>query len=396
MSDVIKTVGEIITALRDGFVNISKNQIFLPKHGKNIIEKSEDNTMYMPVIFSTGNIAPTTLDFLPRVLDERYATIISLAIRTDDIIDIDLSSQEAKSNFVKRFHTNLRVDMPRVEAMMQPASEIKELNVKVLNDTYQYDKLFNIYNKDVLTEASKRSVNVGEKSGIVGLKNLEDPMLDQKVKKINALTPSVVRIPVVYRDIKTEKLYETTIEIGVKTVFHGVPSELMIDNVGNSLVKRGMFFKFLQWTRGEIKFFRDILLDYDDIQHSVSLIKKPSGAIWKTLKKYGTRNKLLHVFACEKFIPNASLILSMTEIDELKNKYGVDLMNNDHESRKLMEKLMDTYLFASVYIMDDVEEMMYTYNRNLHRFDIATYKSLKDSTSNTSGKIDIANLLTKI
>lgn len=127
---------------------------------------------------------------------------------------------------------------------------------------------------------------------------------------------------------------------GVKTMVRSVPSGVMIPNVTECIASNTWAFKFVKWTKGETKFFRDVLFDITNARKEAINDNDPAGAWFNSVKR---RKRNSRWFGSKTNIsPVMTLIITDAEAEAIKAQTGIDLME-DKAAAKLMK---DMYLLG--------------------------------------------------
>jgi hypothetical protein len=250
-------------------------------------------------------------------------------------------------------------------------SILNELNSKILNEGFRDRKDSNDSNN-----SDYRPINL-------------DGLTSKDIKQVNSLRPLVNKIEVNYR--AGERIHKTDIVVGSKAVFHMIENDELVYYIQKSIKDGDIVFKVIQWTQGEISFFKDLLFNVDELKDEALSKRSVNKSLWNLLKRRSFANKSLNILGRNKMIPNATLVVSMNEIEILKNKYYIDLLD-DKLGPKYIEQLMDIFSFINVIIADDSDELMYFYNERYNRFDALSYRSLK-SKGGKDNTDSIANLI---
>jgi hypothetical protein len=200
---------------------------------------------------------------------------------------------------------------------------------------------------------------------------------DSTIKKNNALEPTI---------LTTELSYNTTnglsnhvkLAIGIKTIIHSIPSGEMCYYIPDTLIKKRLVFRFIQWTTGEIKFMRDFILDLDNVKFQATTDKK-SVKWWKHLN---TRRNAAKVRSLTNrnvnFVPNATIILSTSDIEFMKYKSNIDLRKNT----KAAAKVMDYFFLLHLVILDEVEGMVSIFHSDTQNWETVSIDRMKKETRN--------------
>lgn len=150
---------------------------------------------------------------------------------------------------------------------------------------------------------------------------------DNDVKKCNELVPTTLSLTLQVKDGSNFGGVSNFV-IGVKGLLHPVNSDDMISNLLSGYKSGNKFFNFLRWSSGEIKFIKDLILNMDNIREDVVRKHAKNGSgWWSALKRRRNIAALRRIKGSGRILPNTTIVCSINEIDELKEAYGVDLMN---------------------------------------------------------------------
>lgn len=212
-------------------------------------------------------------------------------------------------------------------------------------------------------------------------------LVDNDVKKANELVPTTLSVTMHVKDGSSFGGVSNFI-IGVKGILHPVQSNEMVSNLLNGFKSGSKFFNFLRWTTGEIAFLKDLIFNIDGIKDDV--VKKHTGGShwWTTLKRRKTLAKFKNLTGKNKIIPNASIVCSMEEVVELKEAYGLDIMNP-----KNIKKLMDQYFLLGFAIVDESQELCYFIFDGETDFEVISFKGLERDNNNKNDFKDIYKMI---
>ena len=211
---------------------------------------------------------------------------------------------------------------------------------------------------------------------ISNMGNTSVRMSDSECKKANELVPTTLAVSL---NVKEHGNFGGTVNfvIGIKTILHPVTSDEMIRNLVLGCKNSSKFFKFLKWTTGEIKFFKDFLLNVTDIRTDVlnTMSNKESGW-WTALKRRRQISDLKRRFG-QGLMPNAAITLSMDEVQLIRSNYGYDLTDP-----KLVTKIMSDYFLLSFIIVDPSQELaMFLFDGETH-FQTMSFAGLERENNN--------------
>ena len=151
---------------------------------------------------------------------------------------------------------------------------------------------------------------------------------------------------------KTEGSFTQNVTIGVKTMPRVISSELMITSMIDVCQDTHKIFKFLKWTKGEIKTL-DALLGISNARKKVleKNAKQEVKLINQAKKRRG--NSILQRFLGNQVMPTLTIIITDYEAAMIKESCHVDL-NNLSEAVRLMNK----YFLLSFGIYDTKQNML--------------------------------------
>jgi hypothetical protein len=139
--------------------------------------------------------------------------------------------------------------------------------------------------------------------------------------------------------------------MGVKATLHPIPVNELARMVVTAMRNENMVFNFIRWTTGEIKFFRDFLFAIDTLKMDA----KDSGndvTGWRpALKRRRVASRSKIRLTKNSVMPNATLVVSETAVDFIKETYGYDL-----NSEGIIRRLMDVYFLLGYVSVDTVSQ----------------------------------------
>ena len=213
---------------------------------------------------------------------------------------------------------------------------------------------------------------------------------DNDVKKSNELVPTTLSLTMQIKDGKSFGGVSNFV-IGVKGLLHPVNSNDMISNLLDGYKSGNKFFNFIRWTTGEISFLKDLIFNIDEIKDDVvNKYSKEKSHWWTTLKRRKTLAKAKAAFSGgrKNILPNASIVCSMEEVMEIKDVYGVDLMDIKH-----VKKLMDRYFLLGFAIVDDSQELCYFIFDGENNYQAISYKGLEKENNSKNDFKDIYKMI---
>lgn len=206
------------------------------------------------------------------------------------------------------------------------------------------------------THVANQTVNYNIKGGAAGKGlpgqiNHQLPnrvLVDNDVKKANELVPTSMHVRTTLINSANEIQGNLDFIAGVKATMHPVTSDEMVANVVDGLRNNSKLFRFIRWTTGEIAFARDYLLNLTEIKEDVVKTRDRNTRWWTALKRRKRLAKLKrNMFLPGEILPNASIVLSIEEVDFIKSEFGFDMLDV-----RVADKLMREYFLISITVVD--------------------------------------------
>jgi hypothetical protein len=194
---------------------------------------------------------------------------------------------------------------------------------------------------------------------------------DSDVKKANDLAPTLMNVRIL-KEMGEDSKYVSFV-CGVKAVIHPVNSDDMIDHITSALRERGKLFRFLQWTTGEISFFKDLVFNIDQAKKDIKEIRSGKASTWwRALKNIKASRRFHKWTRTGPVLPNATIVISMDEVEYIKSNHGFDLMEEE-----LGEKILKAYNLIQFIIVDPSSQVVYFMADGETRYRMLTYKGLE-------------------
>lgn len=211
---------------------------------------------------------------------------------------------------------------------------------------------------------------------------------DNDVKKCNELVPTTLSLTLQVKDGSNFGGVSNFV-IGVKGLLHPVNSDDMISNLLSGYKSGNKFFNFLRWTSGEIKFIKDLILNMDNIREDVVRKHAKNGSgWWSALKRRRNVAALRRIKGSGRILPNTTIVCSINEIDELKEAYGVDLMNPTS-----IKKIMKTFFLLGFVVVDDSQELCHFIFDGENNYQVVSFNGLEKENNSKNDFKDIYKLI---
>ena len=211
---------------------------------------------------------------------------------------------------------------------------------------------------------------------------------DNDVKKCNELVPTTLSLTLQVKDGSNFGGVSNFV-IGVKGLLHPVNSDDMISNLLSGYKSGNKFFNFLRWSSGEIKFIKDLILNMDNIKEDVVRKHAKNGSgWWSALKRRRNVAALRRIKGSGRILPNTTIVCSINEIDELKEAYGVDLMNPT-----AIKKIMKTFFLLGFVVVDDSQELCHFIFDGENNYQVVSFNGLEKENNSKNDFKEIYKLI---
>ena len=205
------------------------------------------------------------------------------------------------------------------------------------------------------------------------------------VKKANELVPTLLDMSLYYSNGKGP-MQETNVVIGVKTVAHLINTDEMVTAIAKAVQEKRNFFRFIQWTTGEISTWKDYILCADRLKDEAT--SRNSSNWWRRLRNRATADRM-NRFSKKDVMPNATIVLTIDEVEYIKNNYNIDLLKN----KQAVKALFKTFFLLGFVIVDPMSEMAYFMFDGRDDFEVQSYRALERETN---GAGDIKSIISLI
>lgn len=450
LSDIIMLITDLtsdssILSNKMGEINSGIGRVKRLNSRNSIKHRTKDLILQYPVLTS-NSISSDAVQITSRALEHEYVNILTVLMNSEIQHEVSNKGDATAAEYLKNYHTNIYrrrssfSESVSVSEMTKANQELlvsfeESINSQNLNNlsfpnsilteakNSQNQKVADlaksIYNRakeqekrnaDTSKELNKKQNDLNQQEREINKRTREldkrQNELDRRnamstsadagiqkmeIKKLNDMTPTLVKTVIKVKD-KDAGIFDKAITFGVKCVVHPLQSEDIIYYLSDSVRDSSKFFRLIQWTTGEIKFFRDLVASLDTVKKTAVTSVKRDSFWWRKLQSMSKDNLLRRLFDKSGGpIPTATLLVSKQDIDAIKNRYGVDLLNQPIHVEKIMKKL---FLLGFV-IVDESIRIAYIYNEVSRDFDYYTFNALKDFGKEETTDMDITKTLMK-
>lgn len=258
---------------------------------------------------------------------------------------------------------SLQASRAAEKKLAQQVADLKQENEK-LKGNQDVDKPdFELGDKTSLNIDWKKSrpsggVNLGRAAanGQTNFRTFDDKIFtDMEMRKANEAIPTFAKASIGFVIDETEQVVTRDILVGIKVHIHKVPAMDLISDIYNCIINKRQFLKFVKWISGEEKSLADLLFCYKQLRTDALNSRNGKAGQWGAAFRRRKRWKDMSVpYLMKSYTPNGTVVLTMNEVQFIKDEYGLDVMRPDH-----VKMIMDSSFLLGFVILDQANEMVY-------------------------------------
>ena len=223
----------------------------------------------------------------------------------------------------------------------------------------------------IIKDAKAKSARIMPKESIRPFER--SVFTDMDVKKANDALPMFAKATISFVVDDTGEVLNRDLLIGIKAYMHLAPAAELVTDIYNCIINKRKFLRFVKFITGEERSLSDLLFGINELKTDALSNKSESGR-WRSAFRSRKRwSKISIPKLMKEYTPNGTLVITMNEVNYLKDQYGIDIMRSDH-----VKMLMDADFLLGFVIIDQANEMVYvTYDGHGYGFQQYTYNMLE-------------------
>ena len=244
-----------------------------------------------------------------------------------------------------------------------------EVKTGVNQGRYQSDEFGKPQNNVIPSQMHQREVKVFDR----------EVFTDMDMKKANEAIPIFTKATISFIVDGTEEIVSRDVLIGIKAYVHKAPAKELVDDVYNCIINKRKFLKFVKFVTGEERSLSDLLFGIKELRADALDAKTSSGEWRSAFKRRRRWAKMSIPYLTKEYTPNGTIVMTMNEVQYIKDQYGIDIMTPDH-----VRMIMDADYLLGFVIVDQANEMVYvTYDGHGYGFQQYTYAMLEREQQNS-------------
>lgn len=358
---------------------------------------------------SIGVESDTTVD---NRLDIAVEANVDKSFSQDDLYMINASlneniedslAMESLNNMYRPYDRTYRIMMEKINTLKIANEDLVSKVENVIDDAYDNANSNGNYTTSVPLSSRSKITYARDKNGDVLLDKDGNPMIasasidpsprrdnTSKIERNNNLDnmePTMVNVNIICHGDKTQ--FAQSLTIGVKTSIRLISSNLMIASMIEACKESKTIFKFLKWSKGEIKTW-DFILGFSAAKKKA--LEKNAKQEVKFMKQAATRKKANGIgrFLKNEYLPTLSVVLTSYEVEMIKQACNIDL--NDI---KYAYKLISKYYLLSLAIYDpdqNTVKFLFDCDNEWGIISLGTMKSLVAKTNDVLNQNEVMKI----
>ena len=343
------------------------------QYERSIHGRSENLTLQFPIVV-TDSLSNDAVEVIRNQVELERSVDISTVVSNTPVVNMTGSN-----GYLDGYHNNVYMgNNSPLSTATESASSFIKTNEELLESVDDYLEKKSLNTRTLPVDLLNQSLSESMPGAHPGSKvNIDDDVKEGKtplvsVKKsahvsikperLNRSIPLLSRVKINYaiKDPENHNKTVGTIEnkevvFGVKGVVHLVPSSDVIYFLGDASKRSNALARLIKLTTGEISFFREFLLNTD---RSLKIAKSKKSSVWNTMNSMFTVEKM-NQYRGKKdgMIPTITLAVSIDEIENIRIKTGIDILNNKRAAATIFDELF----LLDFYIVDEVNQIAHKY-----------------------------------
>jgi hypothetical protein len=226
---------------------------------------------------------------------------------------------------------------------------------------------------------------------------------DSKCQKLNTMKPLLMNVTVNMLN-KDDSLQPINYIVGVKTHMRVVPASILPEVARYPLKEMDKLSRKVKWRAGELKFLKDLVFRINEKKQTAADSRDPNRKWYRRLYELAHMKgdapasavvqgkSIFAAFIRDKqgkgklkhgMIPNASIIMSQQDVDNIKNQTEIDLLKASN-ARKFCGEL---FLISLIIVDIDAESIKILLPDQNNDFDVHSLAAVQKqlATLDTSG-----------
>lgn len=384
-------IRELLTFFSNIDTNAIRGNINLGnKNIRSISSYSSNAIYYFPTIVS-DQCTMEEVTMISKALEKQYASFVVTCIGLIPFHRISSNAQGSVDEYLKIFHQNIGIDsginVSLIESAMFKSLEdgykksmynnLHEVitlseNYQPVNEKFEKDHLDKYsrycYNRrqkldeavtltvdsDFQKSRAGNTITGSTRPAVYEAFDAKSVFSNVDMNKANDAIPTITKVNIGFIVDETNEVIQRDVLVGIKTFVHRIQTSELVTNMYNTIINKRKFLKFIKYISGEEKSLSDLLLGINELKADARDTKSSKSSWFQALKRRKRWSKMTIPFLMKSYTPNGTVVMTMNEVEYIKNEYGIDLMKDNH-----IKMIMDSNFLLGFVILDQANEIAY-------------------------------------
>lgn len=316
---------------------------------------NKDLVLQFPMLFSE-NISMDTMIMVANAFETEYCYLLLNVLSNQVIRD----GEQNAADTLKQFHQNINRTYYTEDQYFDSCNEYSS---KPISESLNLGTLNMLTMPKFMLEADKTSTS--------NVNSVE--VNDKDVKKINGISPLKVKATLNYK--QDNQIIKHDILFGIKSMVHKLKAKDICYYLGTSSKSSNLLAQLIRWTTGEIKLFKDIIFCTDYQKKLAKQNFDQESFWWAKLSALADENKTKGMLGKKQAMAVATMVISKSDVDAIKQAYGFDILTNT----VFTSKICDNFSLLNFVVVDEASEIIKIYDEVNHCYEVYPFRALKSS-----------------
>ena len=213
-------------------------------------------------------------------------------------------------------------------------------------------------------------------------------MMDEtKIKKLNTLKPMMMKVQIrVSNPNGSVTEYPIELVVGVKVFCRIIDAEILPEVAKFPVQEMDKLSRKVKWKAGELKFFKDFIFNIKEKKQTAIDSRDPKKRWYRRLYQLAHEKGDSHVAKAisgndtRGLIPNASIVVTNSDVENVKSSTGIDLL----KSSTAVKFCKELFLMSFVVVDQDAQSIKLLYPDTHNDFEVQSFAAVEKELAELS------------
>lgn len=380
--NVFKDTLDFADATKKGIDKFRKNKsVQVKKDLRSISSFAAKSIYYFPILCSKG-VHPDTAGLMAKGLEIAYISFVRACFAMMPELVVEQGENVNMEEYLRRFHQNIGIDSSsgfglKLECT-NPYDEYQMFPNDILNEAAPTRKYGEEKKVLKVIESERNKLGTRHDDGLAQRSMRPNDTLktyrDVDYKKYSHMGPSYVPLELQVRQKVKEGVsaaYRVEIPVGIKTQLHPLDPTQLMEQIMDTVGGKGLLHGLIRWSTGEMVSLRDLIFGISNLKKNVATRNTDVRRWFDALDRRKRLSSVSDPVLSKKlFLPNASVVVTNDEVEEIRREIGFSLLDARHAIKFMRENFL-----LSFCVIDDITEtafVLYDGHRNFEELPYST------------------------